>query len=235
MRLARTLHKWTALIVGLQVLLWLVSGLVMTVLDERKVSGAITAAFEHDIELLPAQSTIVEPAVVLGSGSRVATEIELQRHTGKWVWRVQFATNVQLFDAANGSPIRIDDNFVRAAAAAGYSGTGKLRAVTLLHEANVEVRGHSMPVWKVEFDDSQRTRFYLSADEGRILERRNDTWRLFDFFWMLHTMDYVGRDNFNNPWVILVAFASVWLAVSGVILLVKSFAPRRKRPVVRAS
>jgi hypothetical protein len=40
---------------------------------------------------------------------------------------------------------------------------------------------------------------------------------------MLHTMDYRGRDNFNNPLVITLGFAGLWLAVSGLILLFKSF------------
>jgi hypothetical protein len=81
--------------------------------------------------------------------------------------------------------------------AAGYGGTGKLKTVTLLGRSRLEARGHSAPIWKVDFDDQYHTRSYISADEGRILERRNDTWRWFDLFWMLHTMDYAERDNFQ--------------------------------------
>ena len=40
---------------------------------------------------------------------------------------------------------------------------------------------------------------------------------------MLHTMDYEGRDNFNNPIVITIGFAALWLALSGFLLLFKSF------------
>jgi uncharacterized iron-regulated membrane protein len=84
----------------------------------------------------------------------------------------------------------------------------------------------SASTWDARFDDEQATTFYFSADDGRLVETRNSTWRLFDFFWMLHTMDYRGRDNFNNPLVITVGFAALWLAVSGLILLVKSFRRR---------
>lgn len=229
MRLMRQLHKWTALIVGIQVLLWLVSGLAMSLFDEQEVSGAVSAAFEHDVELLPVNGRIAEPAGLAASAAQPLREIELKRQSGKWVWRVESEDQVQLYDAIDGSSIEIDEAYVRGVAAAGYDGTGKPKTVTLLSSPTLEARGHSIPMWKVDFDDRYRTSFYISADEGRILERRNDTWRWFDLFWMLHTMDYAERDNFNNPWVIAVAFASVWLAVSGIVLLVKSLAPRRNR------
>ena len=39
---------------------------------------------------------------------------------------------------------------------------------------------------------------------------------VYDFFWMLHTMDYAGRDNFNNPLIITIGMAALWLSISGV-------------------
>lgn len=65
--------------------------------------------------------------------------------------------------------------------------------------------------------------FYFSADDGRLVQARNETWRLFDFFWMLHTMDFRTRDNFNNPLVITIGFAALWLSLSGFLLLFRSF------------
>jgi Na+-transporting NADH:ubiquinone oxidoreductase subunit F len=46
---------------------------------------------------------------------------------------------------------------------------------------------------------------------------------LYDFFWMLHTMDYVGRDNFNNPPIVTIGMATLWLSISGIVLLTRSF------------
>jgi hypothetical protein len=42
---------------------------------------------------------------------------------------------------------------------------------------------------------------------------RNSKWRIFDFLWMLHTMDYAGRDNFNNT--LLRAFSILGLTTIG--------------------
>jgi hypothetical protein len=32
-----------------------------------------------------------------------------------------------------------------------------------------------------------------------------------------------GRDNFNNPLIVLIGFATLWLSISGVLLLLRSF------------
>jgi ferredoxin len=67
------------------------------------------------------------------------------------------------------------------------------------------------------------TSLYISAADGQVLERRNNHWRVSDFFWMLHIMDYAGRSNFNNALVITVALIAIWLGLSGLMLLSGSF------------
>ena len=100
--------------------------------------------------------------------------------------------------------------------------------------ATLEVRGHESPIWRVPFNDEDDTTLYVSGQDGRILERRNDSWRLFDFVWMLHIMDYTGRQNFNQPLVIMAASGGLWIVLSGIWLLVTSFrlsefVPARRR------
>ncbi|HJU39942.1 MAG TPA: 2Fe-2S iron-sulfur cluster binding domain-containing protein, partial [Tahibacter sp.] len=93
---------------------------------------------------------------------------------------------------------------------------------------------HAAPIWRVDFADADATTLYVSGRDGAILERRNDAWRWFDVVWMLHIMDYTGRQDFNNPLVILFAAGGLWIALSGVWLLATSlrlreFVPARWR------
>src|SRR3546814_8614414 len=81
--------------------------------------------------------------------------------------------------------------------------------------ATLEVRDHEAPIWRVPFEDGEGTTLYVSGQDGRVLERRNDTWRIFDFVWMLHIMDYTGRQDFNNPLVIMAGSGGLWIALSG--------------------
>ena len=70
---------------------------------------------------------------------------------------------------------------------------------------------------------------YISPYSGELLSRRHDLWRGFDFFWMLHIMDYETRDNMNNALLKVATWMMVAMSLSGVWLLIFSF--RRKRRV----
>jgi hypothetical protein len=118
--------------------------------------------------------------------------------------------------------VNVDEAWLRGLALERYAGDGRLIAATLQTEPDIASRA-SGPVWQAQFDDPQRTALYFAADDGRFIAARTATWRLYDFFWMLHTMDYVGRDNFNNPLIITIGMATLWLTISGMLLLIRSF------------
>ena len=52
---------------------------------------------------------------------------------------------------------------------------------------------------------------------GELLARRTDRWRIFDFLWMLHIMDFDTRDDFNHPLLQLAAVLGLIIALSGVV------------------
>ena len=93
----------------------------------------------------------------------------------------------------------------------------------------LESRGHDLPVWQVNFDDSRHTTVYVSPQTGAVVGRRNSIWRVYDFFWMLHIMDYSERDNFNNPLLVTAAVIGWLLATSGLWLVVTWLMRKRRR------
>jgi uncharacterized iron-regulated membrane protein len=218
MRFLRKLHKWLGLIVVLQLLMWTLSGTLFAWLDHREVSA------EHSVrEMEPA---VLAPTIKLVEpeswGAGDILEIRLASLLDGWVWRIETTQGVTLRNATTGEPLLLTEPMIRDLATKQYAGSGKITSVLFHPTPTLETRD-SASTWEARFDDEQATTFYFSADDGRLVETRNSSWRLFDFFWMLHTMDYRGRDNFNNPLVITVGFAALWLAVSGLILLFKSF------------
>jgi uncharacterized iron-regulated membrane protein len=222
MRFVRWLHKWVGLIAGLQMFLWLASGLVMSLLDHHVVSGDSTAAEATPVALGEGEQ-LVDPHTVLASASGPVQRVDLERRLDRWVWRVEAQTGVRLYDAASGEQIPIDSEYALALAAEARAGDATPAAASLLTAPTLEARNHPTPLWRVDFNDAQRTAYYIAADDGRILERRTGDWRVFDVFWMLHTMDYRGRDDFHHPLVITFALLALWLALTGVLLLFRSF------------
>ena len=105
--------------------------------------------------------------------------------------------------AASGEAFTIDEAQARAITRVDRAEQPEVSRATLITgHAPVEFRGRDLPAWRVELADAGNTHVYIDQSTGVIAARRNDAWRRFDFFWMLHTMDYSGRDDFNTPWLI---------------------------------
>ena len=96
------------------------------------------------------------------------------------------------------------------------------KSVRQLPRITLAVRDHRLPIWQVDFDDAQHSSYYVSGTTGELLERRGDAWRWWDVAWMLHTMDYAKRDDFNHPLIVFAAIALSWLAVTGFWLLFRT-------------
>jgi hypothetical protein len=108
-------------------------------------------------------------------------------------------------------------------AEADFAGSGKIVSVTLL-ESNppIEFRG-DLPVWQFSFDDPDSTNLYVSPLSGKVVARRSSTWRVYDFLWSLHIMDYRDREDFNNWLVVMSAAVALILTISGMVILVYRF------------
>ena len=220
MLFVRKLHKWLGLIVGVQMLLWTLSGLIFAWLDHHRVNA------EHSVrEVEPKQIDVsaapAEPSTWLTGSATPIYDIQLTSLLDEPVWRVESAGGVALH-RMDGAPILLDERMVRELALRRYVGLGVLESISFEGGSTMEARGAGA-VWRAQFDDNAPTTMYFAAEDGRLVATRNSTWRWFDFFWMLHTMDYRGRDNFNNPLVITFGTAALWLALSGFLLLFRSF------------
>ena len=218
----RKLHKWVGLVIALQFVVWMGSGLLMSLLDHETVQGHGHQA-EHAHAPSPWPSGLLSPSQVMAKAGRPVQTIEAFWLLERPVYRLTNKSVAWLVDAVDGRMVNVEGATASAIAAGDYVGGGKPGAPELLNAATMEVRGHEGPIWRVPFGDADGTTLYVSGQDGRILERRNDSWRLFDIVWMLHIMDYTGRQNFNNPLVILAAAGGLWIALSGFWLLVTSF------------
>lgn len=215
----RVLHKWIGLIIGIQLLLWTLSGAMMAILPMDEVAGG-EARTPPKAQLLPASDPW--PAIRQQLANEPVTGVSLRPLLDRPILEMSTAKGVHLFEAATGRPVPADAQLARQVASAAYPGTPQVRNVEALRELSFAVREHELPIWRVDFADEQNSSFYVSGSTGVLLERRNDTWRVWDFFWMLHIMDYTERASFNHPLIWLFGFAAVWLATTGFWLLFRT-------------
>ena len=215
----RKIHKWVGLILGLQFVLWTISGAVMALLDMEKVGGHSAAAPPEIAAAWPAD--MVSPST-LGP----VDGFTLRKLADRPVYEVTSAGGTRLFDARTGGPVTISPAIAIQVAKGAFHHDAQIVSVERMEKANLEAREHDGPMWRVNFADEENSSSYVSAVTGRPLVNRGDTWRLWDFVWMLHNMDYVNRTSFNHPLIIFVAFGALWLSFTGFYLLFKSFRRR---------
>ncbi len=225
-RWMRRLHKWFGLVLALQFTLWMASGLIMNLLDQQRVQGhQHRATVPQSPRVWPTRT--LAPAQILANAGQPLQSVEATWLRGRPVYRLGGESSAWLVDARDGTRVRVDAATAGAVASADYVGAGSARAAEFMSTTTLEVRKHVAPIWRVDFDDEDDTTIYVSAEDGRILERRNRSWRIFDIVWMLHIMDYTDRDNFNNPLVVTAAAGGLWIALSGLWLLVAGLRLRR--------
>jgi hypothetical protein len=229
--LARTTHKWLALIVAIQAVFWTLSGLYMTAVHIDVIHGdrLVKALAPPPI----AVAGLVEPAHLahLAPGLRSA---RLETQLGQPVYVVQADEGPALFDARTAqklSPLNAEQATARAKAL--FAEDGAVVRTDYLTEAPLEIQTRPVPIWRVEFEGAWKPTFYISPFTGELVSRRHDLWRTFDFVWMFHIMDYDDRQDVNNLLLRVFTWLAVATAGTGGWLLLYSF--RRKRRVRKAA
>jgi len=223
MRLLKKLHKWIGLLIGVQVLLWLLSGLVISLLDPAKVNGSQWARTSATESTGLGTAVLLEPAELPTALLKDALGIDLISRHGKPVYQIRHTDGETLVDAIDASVIKIGKAEATAIAGQDFTGAGEIISSERGMAPDMETRDSIGAYWKVDFSDNANTSVYISESTGKILERRNRFWRVRDFFWMLHIMDYPGRENFNSALIITAALIAIWLGISGFLLLFGSF------------
>lgn len=215
-RFVQAVHRWLGLALFAQIAIWMTSGVVMSFLPIELVRGETAAAYDAPVEL-PVQNYF-PPAGVIAEMGRAET-VTLKNWLGRAVYIVKTSDGSAMFDADTGDRITpLSESDARRVAVADFVGDGDVERIELLAQPPQEYRGRK-PVWRVVFADANETRIYVSPETGDVVARRNRVWRFYDFFWMLHIMDYEERENFNNPIVRIFAATGLLFALSGLFLV----------------
>ncbi len=234
------LHKWIALVIGLQVLFWVAGGVVMTAIPIERVRS------EHHLSKVPpapvdlARTLTAQQAAVRAAIPAPASALLKSTPSGP-VWVITPPDGKpKTIDAITGAPVRtLAEGDARRLAARSYVGSGKPVAARYYPAAPKET-GREGPMWRVDFDDAERTAFYLAPDTGEVLTRRSNVWRFYDFFWRLHILDFGKGDDFNHPLLIALAALTLPVVLTGFILLwiklgrdLKTVLDKRRRAALR--
>ena len=197
MQINKQLHIWLSIIVGIQLLLWLGSGLYFNLMDFKKASGNANRVYlEHlgnlaDFELVPLSALT----------AKKPQEMKLVWLLGKPYYQLVFEkgphsyqkTDAKLFDATSGKAHLLDKQQILKIAQSSYSGNGEFTEVTLAQPPFADYVQQQNPMWQVVVKDELNTVIYLDAVTGHIIRHANEDSRLKDLMFKLHFMDLSGH------------------------------------------
>lgn len=219
LRWAVRFHKWIALIVGVQVLGWVLGGLIMTAIPIERVRGenhvrAFVLAPIDLKRLLP-----LERQLALADMTDLATATLKNTPRGP-IWVLKSAAGSEgWWNAYTGENV---DEMGKADAARfavqAYKGAGRFAGIGYEETAPKEAQV-SGPLWRARFDDAEHTRLYLDSFTGEVLSRRSSLWGLYDFFYQIHIMNFGVTRTYNHPVIVIAVAATLVIVLSGFVLL----------------
>jgi len=209
----RKTHRYLGVIIGIQFLLWTIGGLYFSWNNIDDVHGD---HLRKSVSFLKTNVQVVSPTLALQflQNERPVDSIHsihLIRVLDKPVYQIQYFkghsgegshhhVHFALADATTGA-LRSSLTKEEAVAIAQEQiiSNAKIGSVAYLEQVgkHSEYRERPLPAYAISFEEPNCT-VYVAAETGTYQTIRHNQWRAFDFLWMLHTMDYEGRDNFGN-------------------------------------
>lgn len=223
MRTLARWHIWLGWLVGVPIVMWLASGLFMTIKPIEEVRGEHLRLPVEDQALVLEDSSLAAPDAQL-------KEMRVTMQEGRAVAILTTLDGVtSRVDVASGTPLpAMDAAAARALSARRIKGGDDVRSVTFFAADDVPFDfRRPMPVWRVALDDG--THVYIGRDTGRIEAVRTQWWRWFDVAWGLHIMDLREREATSHPILILFAALSLSGALIGCLLMF-----RRRKAAAKA-
>jgi hypothetical protein len=214
----RRIHNVLGVVVGVQVLLWMLSGLFFTLFPIEQVRGSnLRQDIAHGtLDVAAISLTASEAANLAGI---TPDQAELAMLLGVPVWKFEADDTHHLVDARLGDLLSpISSATARQIAVLGIKPNVGVPLEPTLLEANPprEYAG-PLPAWVITYENTT-TKIYIDAQTGDLRTVRTRLWRTFDVLWRFHIMDVTGKDRFDTWWLKLISFFGLTIALTGLVL-----------------
>ncbi|WP_339840954.1 PepSY domain-containing protein [uncultured Maribacter sp.] len=219
----RKAHRYLGLFIGIQFLMWTISGMYFSWTDIDEIHGDY---FKKDVPEQASFKNLISTSELENEQNIKFLELlEIDNEPYFWI------NKEHLFNAISGTKkdgvteeeaINIAERYMLADLE--FDQIQRIETVGNHHE----YRGRPLPAYEISYKNNENLKAYVAIENGAFQTVRHRDWRWFDFLWMTHTMDYQGRDNFNT--IVLRAFSLLGLitVLSGFLLWFTSSPTLRK-------
>jgi len=217
----RKTHRYLGLFIGIQFLAWTISGLYFSWTNIDQIHG-------DQFRRKPSKKDLFNNLIVLDSIPVQIEELKLVTIDEQ----PYFWINEEVLYHAKSGTIKkqiTEGEAIRIAERNLIEGL-QVDHVEFLKttDSHHEYRGQSLPAYAIHYDHEDFLVAYVDAKSGVFKKVRHQSWRWFDFLWMGHTMDYQGRDDFNNYLLRIFSIFGIFTVLSGFVLWATSSPTLRK-------
>lgn len=226
-KLIRKSHRYLGVFLGIQFLFWTIGGLYFSWTNIKNIRGEDIRKEVSSIKINDLSSDLKDVISQIRKSDSIhyLKAIQIADINGVPNYQITFHNGERLKTVlANvvSNEIRLPLNKDEATIIAKNSlkKESTVTSVEYLTTTNGhhEYREKPLPAFAISFEGAVNTTIYVSAELGTVQTYRNNQWRVFDFLWMLHVMDYQNRDNINNWLLRLFSAIGLITLASGFIL-----------------
>ena len=228
-RKIRKTHRWMGVILGIQFFLWTLGGLYFSWSDMDEIHGDHQKAHIHPIS---ADVGLVNPKEIidqikLRDSINFLFDIRLIQILNRPFYQITYSKEhdrgkkTQLANAKTGElRTALSKEEAIEIAKKNFTNDTPVKSVEYLTNTNGhhEYREQPLPAFAITFSHPTNTTVYVASELGTVQKFRNSKWRIFDFLWMLHTMDYQSRDNISNWLLRAFSIFGLFTIISGFTL-----------------
>ena len=223
---ARTLHKWMGIVIGLALLMWTTTGIIM-VLPVNRVRDTGDRPLQIGRAVISPAQAIAR--IAQGDSAPRVRSVVLLQIADHVVYQLETRRRGVLVNAETGEPFEISALVAEQVAREAFRGTAGKVTVEHLTAYDARYSGGDLPTFRVSLGDSASTVSYVSARNGSIVTAdsrrrlRGIVGKLHDFSAIkaVISADWVHRGLAITACVLSIVsiFTGYWLAL-----------PRRQTP-----
>ena len=208
----RFFHKYLSLIISIQLLLWTVSGIYFAFNKIELVRGEqyLLENQAEDLNLEEVEITFT------------AKNLSFIKRLDMWIIKAETDSGLIYSDLSGKNLEALDEEGAKEVVKR-KTNLRPLEAFRIdKQEKRAEYRGRDLPLYKVTTSASDGINVYVDAFSGAVTAIRSDSWRIWDFLWGAHIIDYRERDNINNFLLKFFSILALISALCGIALFFKT-------------
>jgi len=189
----RKVHRYLGLFLGIQFLMWTISGIYFSWTDIDEIHGD---HFLNENRVTPEFKNLVSPTSLPNPDEIASLELRAIGDRPYYWINSSYLMDAQTGAARDGITKEEALQIARNHMLPGLhvAGIERIDEVGNHHE----YRKKPLPAYVISYETTKNVKAYVSIKDGSFQTIRYRDWRWFDFLWMMHTMDYQGRDDFNT-------------------------------------